>query len=237
MHAVCALFIGEHPATVAAVRSCLRPRSHALIEEQTSGDGLRRLFAVRPDLVLLDLDLPDGAAWETIDRIREITDVPLLALAEGAPELERARALRAGADDVMCHPIGAVELAARIEALMRRARKGYADAYVDSLVSVDYERSAVTVAGRPIALTPLQYRVLVAFVQHADAVLSPEQLLDLAWNDSNVGVHRVKTYVAYLRQTFRESAGVELPIETVRGFGYRYRPPAQGEGAPPDEAA
>ena len=84
----------------------------------------------------------DGAAWETLDRIREITDVPLLALAEGAPELERARALRAGADDVMCHPIGAVELAARIEALMRRARKDYADAYVDSLVSVDYERSA-----------------------------------------------------------------------------------------------
>src|SRR5262245_45395188 len=183
MHAVCALLIGEHPATVAAVRSCLRPRSPALIEESTSGDGLRRLFAVRPDLVLLDLDLADGAAWETIDRIREITDVPLLALAEGAPELERARALRAGADDVMVHPIGAVELAARIEALMRRARKEYADAYVDSLLSVDFERSAVTVAGRSIALTPLQYRVLVAFVQHADAVLSPEQLLDLAWND------------------------------------------------------
>ena len=225
MHAVNALFIGDHPATVAAVRSCLRPRSHELIEEKTSGDGLRRLFAARPDLVLLDLDLAGGAAWETIDRIRQMTDVPLLALADGAPELERARALRAGADDVMCHPIGAVELAARIEALMRRARKDYTDAYVDSLLSVDFERSAVAVAGEPIALTPLQYRVLVAFVQHADRVLSPEQLLDLAWNDTNVGVHRVKTYVAYLRQNFRATAGVELPIETVRGFGYRYRPP------------
>jgi DNA-binding response OmpR family regulator len=229
MHAVNALFIGEHPVTVAAVRSCLRPRSYVLIEETTSGDGLRRLFAVRPDLVLLDLDLADGAAWETIDRIREITDVPLLALAEDAPELERARALRAGADDVMCHPIGAVELAARIDALMRRARKAYADAYVDSLVSVDYERSAVTVAGKTIGLTPLQYRVLVAFVQHADRVLSPEQLLDLAWNVSNVGVHRVKTFVAYLRLSFRETAGVELPIETVRGFGYRYKPPKGGD--------
>src|SRR5262249_25631340 len=87
MHAVSALLIGQHPATVAAVRSCLRPRSHALIEESSAGDGLRRLFAVRPDLVLLDLDLADGAAWETIDRIREITDVPVLALAEDAPEL------------------------------------------------------------------------------------------------------------------------------------------------------
>ena len=83
--------------------------------------------------------------------------------------------------------------------------------------------------GHGIALTPLQYRVLVAFVQHADRVLSPEQLLELAWNDSNVGVHRVKTYVAYLRQSFREAVDVELPIETVRGFGYRYKPPKSAD--------
>ena len=74
-------------------------------------------------------------------------------------------------------------------------------------------------------LTPLQYRVLIAFASNPDRVLSPNQLLDMAWRDANVGPHRVKTYVAYLRQTFREEMGVELPIETVRGFGYRYRRP------------
>ena len=170
--------------------------------------------------------MPDGAAWETIDRIREITDVPLIALADGAPELERARALRAGADDVMCHPIGAVELAARIEALMRRARKDYSDAYVDSLLSVDFERSAVDRRRRADRAAPRSSTACSSrSCSTPTRVLSPEQLLDLAWNDANVGVHRVKTYVAYLRQSFRETAGVELPIETVRGFGYRYRPP------------
>jgi DNA-binding response OmpR family regulator len=227
MQEVSALVISDRPGTVGSIRKSLEPRATDLIEAHSGREGLRELFARRPDVVLLDLDLDGGNAWHVLERVREITDVPLMAVSESAAELEKARALRAGADDVMVAPIGSIELAARIEALMRRAKKSFSETYVDGLLEIDLERATVTVGGRPVMLTPLQYRVLIAFASNPDRVLSPSQLLDIAWRDANVGPHRVKTYVAYLRQTFREEIGVELPIETVRGFGYRYRAPAR----------
>ena len=93
----------------------------------------------------------------------------------------------------------------------------------DGLVTVDFSRASVSVGGKQVSLTPLEFRLLAAFVQNPNQVLSADRLLDIVWHDGGEARGRVKLYVAYLRRKLREAAGVE-PIETVRGFGYRYTP-------------
>jgi DNA-binding response OmpR family regulator len=134
----------------------------------------------------------------------------------------------------MGKPFGVQELLARVEALLRR-RPPAATApahYADGLLEIDFASLEVRAAGNVVQLTPLQLRLLTALVQHRGQVLSAEQLLKLAWEDDMVPRERVKLYVGYLRRRFREQ-GVELPVETVRGFGYRYRPPASQPTATP----
>jgi DNA-binding response OmpR family regulator len=124
-------------------------------------------------------------------------------------------------------PFGRQELLARVEALLRRARReAPAPAAVqdDGLVRIDHARHAVEVDGRAVNLTPLEFRLLVTFVRHPHHVLSRDQLLDLVWNDAALGTgDQVKLYVSYLRRKLAAATSV-APIETVRGFGYCYRP-------------
>jgi DNA-binding response OmpR family regulator len=197
-----------------------------VIEASDGGDGLRQLFSGRPDLVLLDLELPDLSGRALLQRIRELTDVPVMVVTADGDETACVTSLRAGADDFMSKPFGVQELLARIEALLRRTpatEDGPAN-YSDGLLEIDFASLEVRADGRVVELTPLQLRLLTVLVNHAGRVLSPEQLLRLAWDDDLVPRERVKLYVGYLRRRFRDQ-DVELPVETVRGFGYRYRPP------------
>jgi DNA-binding response OmpR family regulator len=124
-------------------------------------------------------------------------------------------------------PFRTQELLARSEALLRRRRSAEeAPArYADPLVEVDFQAAEARAAGKPLNLTPLEFRLLTAFTRNPNQVLSPDQLLAMAWGDSGFGRERVKIYVGYLRSKFREAGVDDAPIETVRGFGYRYRPP------------
>jgi DNA-binding response OmpR family regulator len=198
-----------------------------VIEASTGTEGLKALYGMRPDLVLLDVAMPDLDGWRVLDRIRELTDVPVLMLTASDRELEKVRALRAGADDYMTKPFGLQELLARSEALLRRRRSAQeAPAkYADSLVELDLQAAEAQAAGRPLNLTPLEFRLLTAFIRNPNQVLSPDQLLAMAWGDSGFARERVKIYVGYLRSKFRDAGVEDVPIETVRGFGYRYRPP------------
>ena len=187
--------------------------------------GLRSLYATTPDVVLLDVSMPELDGWKTLERIRDLTDVPVLMVTARASELEKVRALKAGADDYVTKPFGRQELLARIEAILRRSadRTGSRDAYADALLTIDFAQRAVTVRGEPVSLTPTEFRLLTALVIHPNNVLSRDQLLELAWDDARgVSPGQVKLYVGYLRRKL--GVGEEGPIETVRGFGYRYRP-------------
>ena len=147
--------------------------------------------------------------------------------AHGA-ELEKVRGLKAGADDYVTKPFGRQELLARVEALLRRTRPGTktAETYADDLLTIDFAQRAVFVDGRPVALTPTEFKLLAAFVRHPNQVLSRGQLLELVWNDArSASGDQVKLYVGYLRRKLGEATDEPYPIETVRGFGYRYRPP------------
>jgi DNA-binding response OmpR family regulator len=189
--------------------------------------GLRALFERRPALVMLDIQMPGIDGWGVLERIRAMTDVPVIVVSSLNGELEKVRALNAGADDFVTKPFGSQELVARVQAALRRGRRAEltTEVYEDDLVRVDFANAAVTASGKTVELTPLELRMLAAFVRHPGQVLSTAQLLDLVWADEGLPPQRVKIYVGYLRRRFRDGAGVELPVETVRGFGYRYRPP------------
>jgi DNA-binding response OmpR family regulator len=185
--------------------------------------GLRAFHSDPPDLVILDVTMPELDGWQTLERIRDLSDVPVLMLTARSGELELVRGLRGGSDDYVVKPFGRQELLARVDALLRRTRRGVKTQtrYADDALEIDFASYAVRRDGRDVALTPLEFRLLAAFVRHPHQVLSRDQLIALAWDDPmHVSPDQVKLYVGYLRRKI----GAEL-IETVRGFGYRYLRP------------
>jgi DNA-binding response OmpR family regulator len=210
------------------LRQLLERAGYAVVEAADGREGLRALYASSPDLVLLDVSMPELDGWQTLERIRDLSDVPVLMLTARTAELEKVRGLKAGADDYVSKPFGRQELLARVEALLRRAgpREEKPDTYADGLVTIDFAQREVNVAGTQLALTPLEFKLLATFVRNPNQVLSSDQLLELVWGDPSGGSRaRTKLYVGYLRQKLETAAPGAAPIETVRGFGYRYRPP------------
>ena len=188
--------------------------------------ALKLLFEERPDLVLLDISMPELDGWATLERIRELSDVPVMMLTALGAELEKVRALRAGADDYVTKPFGRQELLARVESLLRRApTPEVRDAYRDRLLEVDFSQRRVRAGDEQIELTPLEFRLLTAFVDNPGQLLAHDQLLELAWGgDRGTSRDQVKLYVGYLRRKLAAAGVPPAAIETVRGFGYRYSP-------------
>jgi DNA-binding response OmpR family regulator len=213
------------------IRSLLRElltRAGYEVDEAPDGRaGLRRLFETPPALVVLDVSMPELDGFATLERIRDLSDVPVIMLTARAEELEKVRGLGAGADDYVAKPFGRQELLARVQALLRRSRAAsteVSESYSDAFLEVDHRQRRVLVEGREVQLTPLEFRLLSAFVQHPNQVLSRDQLLELVWRDSSgVAGDQVKLYVGYLRRKLVPGSPEQAPIETVRGFGYRYR--------------
>jgi DNA-binding response OmpR family regulator len=210
------------------VRTVLERAGYEVSEAPDGRAGLRALHAAPPDLVILDVTMPELDGWATLERIRDLSDVPVLMLTARSAELERVRGLQAGADDYVAKPFGRQELAARVQALLRRsdARSDGQEAYADALLMIDFAQRSVTIDGREVKLTPLEFKLLSTFVRHPNQVLSRDQLLELVWGDAySVSREQVKLYVGYLRRKLDPAAPDTVPIETVRGFGYRYRRP------------
>ena len=220
------LLVVDDDEDIRALLRLLLERAGYVVDDQADGRAALRAFHKgNHDLVLLDVTMPDLDGWELLERIRDLSDVPVLMLTARDSESDRVRGLRGGADDYVTKPFDREELVARVEALLRRAPRDDSPAsYTDSYLQVDFVQRTVSVEGQQVPLTRLEYNVLEAFVQHSNQVLSQEQLLELAWDDPDaVSRDQVKLYVGYLRRKLGKRDG-ESPIETVRGFGYRFRP-------------
>jgi DNA-binding response OmpR family regulator len=207
------------------LRQLLERAGFAVDEAADGKTGLRQLFANVPSLVILDVSMPDLDGYQTLERIRDLSDVPVLMLTARTQELEKVRGLSAGADDYVAKPFGRQELLARVQALLRRSggKAAVVEAYADDFVQIDFAQRKVSVQGREVQLTPLEFKLLAAFVQNPNQVLSRDQLLELVWGDPyGVSSDQVKLYVGYLRRKLVPSAPDSAPVETVRGFGYRY---------------
>jgi len=210
----------------ALVRALLERAGYSVDEAESGRAALRNLFASAPALVILDVTMPDLDGYQTLERIRDLSDVPVIMLTARTQELEKVRGLSAGADDYVAKPFGRQELLARVQALLRRTggKSEVHESYVDDFVEIDYAQRRVVVQGRDVQLTPLEFKLLAAFVQNPNQVLSRDQLLELVWGDPyGVSGDQVKLYVGYLRRKLCPDAPDSAPVETVRGFGYRYR--------------
>jgi DNA-binding response OmpR family regulator len=220
------ILVVDDDADVRGLVRELLERAGASVREAADGrEALRVLYDVRPEVIVLDVTMPELDGWQTLERIRDLTAVPVLMLTARDTELEKVRGLKEGADDYVTKPFGRQELLARVEALLRRSA-GRTDwgsereTYGDGRVSVDVTRAEVRVGDDEIQLTPLEFRLLVTFMRNPGQVLSRDQLLELVWGHPEaVDAGQVKVTVSYLRRKLGDSG--EL-IETVRGFGYRW---------------
>ena len=189
-------------------------------------EALRLLYDERPDLIVLDVSMPELDGWATLERIRELSSVPVVMLSALGAELEKVRALRGGADDYVTKPFGRQELLARVESVLRRSpSREVRAAYADELLEVDFAQRRVRANGIDVELTPLEFRLLTAFVDHPGQLLEHDQLLQLAWGgERGSSRDQVKLYVGYLRRKLGAAGVSPDVIESVRGYGYRYEP-------------
>jgi two-component system KDP operon response regulator KdpE len=190
-------------------------------------EGLQQFAIWKPDLLMLDIDLPQIDGLEVCQRVRQLSNIPILMMTGHAvTEPEIARGLNMGADEYMLKPLGNIELPARIKALLRRAGiedNSHISAYQDDYLSVDLSGRRVQVAGSEIRLTPTEFKLLATFVKHPGEVLTFEQLLETVWGREYITEHHYpRIYVSHLRRKIEKDAQQPEYIRNEYGIGYRF---------------
>ncbi|HHH42073.1 MAG TPA: response regulator transcription factor [Chloroflexi bacterium] len=223
------LLIDDSEEIQALVGLFLEKEGYQVIRARNGREGLRKLAHERPDLILLDIMMPEVDGWETCRQVREISNVPIIMLTAKGQERDIVRGLEMGADDYVTKPFDLAELRARIRALLRRATEmspedSQPKLFDDGYLRVDLERRLVTVEGKGVDLTPTEYRLLAALVQQAGRVIPHRQLLKQVWGpEYGDEVHYLKLYVRYLRQKLEKDPSHPYYILTEWGVGYRFR--------------
>jgi len=183
--------------------------------------ALAKLSHVNPEVVILDVEMPEMDGWQVLERVREISDVPVLMLTAKGSESDKVRGLAGGADDYVAKPFGPRELIARVEALLRRTGgAGGVLSSADGMLILDEEQHRVLVSATPLDLTPTEFRLLAMLLRNQRQVVTQDQLLEELWG-GKADPKQLRLYVSYLRRKF-EPFGID-PVETVRGVGYRLR--------------
>ncbi len=222
------VLIEDQPEIRRFVRAALEEEDCSVFEAGSAGDGLTELAARRPDLVILDLGLPDRNGIEVIRDLRGWSDVPVIILSARSNEDDKIAALDAGADDYLTKPFGVGELLARVRAqLRRRARTGEDASPVFRFgdVMVDLSLRTVTRLGEPVRLTPIEYRLLTVLITHSSKVLTHRQLLKDVWGPGRIEHnHYLRIYVGHLRQKLETDPAQPRHILTETGIGYRFVP-------------
>ena len=210
------------------VRVAIEEEGCQVTEAETMAQGLIEAGLRKPDLLILDLGLPDGNGIDLIRDLRGWSDVPVLILSARSQENEKIAALDAGADDYLTKPFAVGELRARVRALLRRrARSGETASPVIEFgdVAVDLSRRLVFRAGAEVHLTPIEYRLLSTLLGHPGKVLTQRNLLREIWGPSYVeSSHYLRVYVGHLRQKLEVDPTQPRHLLTETGVGYRFQP-------------
>ncbi|MCL4562731.1 MAG: response regulator transcription factor [Chloroflexi bacterium] len=195
---------------------------------RTAGDGhegMHLLFDRKPDLILLDVTMPNRDGFETLARIRELSDVPVIMLTARGEESYVLRGFSFGADDYVVKPFSFAQLIARIRAVLGRGSKGARDDVLSKAdLEVDLKSKRVTRSGQPLTLTPTEFKLLTAIMRRAGEVVSLEELVREVWGPQYSGeIGYVRRYIWHLRQKIEPDPEHPRYLYNERGYGYRFQ--------------
>lgn len=220
------LLVEDDPHIRRFVRSALENEGCRVAEADTMSQGLIEAGTRKPDLVILDLGLPDGDGRQFVQDLRTWSSMPVLVLSARASEADKIDVLDAGADDYLTKPFSVGELQARVRAMLRRSRRGTDiedPLYRFGQIEVDLVRRQVTRDGQAVHLTPIEYRLLCVMLANAGKVMTHRQLLRDVWGPSYVDSnHYLRIYVGHLRQKLEEDPAQPSYFLTEVGVGYRF---------------
>lgn len=222
------LIIDDDPALLKLLRQALEREDYQVHAATKGVEGLQKLYARQPELVILDVMMPGMDGWQTCTRIREVSQVPIIMLTAKDTEADKLKGFEHEIDDYITKPFSFAELIARVKAVLRRSQNtshsSKSRIYVADDIVVDVAGHKVTRQGQVVHLTPTEFRLLACLLKHRGHVLTHEQLLNQVWGAEYAGeVGYVKRYVWYLRQKLEEDPGDPKYILTERGFGYYFR--------------
>jgi len=196
----------------------------------TAGDGvegMRRVYSNRPNLVLLDANIPKMDGWEVCHRIREMSNIPVLMLTVNNRKTDRLKGFTMGADDYITKPVDFDELLARIQAVLRRADSAEPEnkpaTFDNGEIEIDWGSRQVWVRGKRVKLSPTEFKIISCLIKNRGWIVTHEQLLEKAWGPNYVGDKSfVKLYIRYLRQKIEANPHKPTLILTERGVGYYF---------------
>lgn len=222
------LLVDDEGPIVELVRGYLEREGMQVITAADGPAGLELIRTRSPDVVVLDVMLPGIDGFEVLRRAREFSDAYVIMLTARAEEIDRIVGLSVGADDYVVKPFSPRELTARVKALLRRPRSAHREGAAGVLdrgeLIIDTRRRRVTIAGRPIELTTIEFELLAVLAADPGVVIGRQGLLDRVWGMDYVGdEHVVDVHLANLRRKLGEDAAAPRFVETVRGAGYRLR--------------
>lgn len=221
------LVIDDNSRDRRLLRDALEHGGYAVEEASDGAEGLKALFASRPDVVVLDVIMPKMDGWVVCQRIREITDVPVIMLTSLNRDEDVVKGLELGADDFVSKPVSPRHLIARVRAVLRRARSpaatGEALTYDDGSLLIDVAQHQVRLEGEPVELSPTEFRLLVALAEAPGRVHPYGALLSRVWGSEYVDdIDFLRVYIWRLRKKLERDPERPTRILTERGFGYRF---------------
>ncbi|MBI1885779.1 MAG: response regulator transcription factor [Chloroflexi bacterium] len=222
------LIVDDEPDVIEVVNLCfsLRWPEAELIAAKDGQEALKLIEEHRPDLVLLDLMLPDLDGFQVCQEVRRFSDVPIVMLTARDTEVDKVRGLEMGADDYVTKPFSHLELLARVRAVMRRYESqlpAVGEVFESGDLRIDYSSRTVTIKGQPVKLTPTEYTLLFHLTRNAGRVLPHDMLLGKVWGrEYQEEIDYLKVYVRRLRQKLEGDAETIGEIVSERGVGYKF---------------
>jgi len=222
------LVVDDEPRMINFIRMNLEIEGHNVIDARNGLEALESIRTKLPDIVLLDVMMPELDGFETLRMLREFSSIPVIMLTAKGEENDKVYGLELGADDYVAKPFGPRELSSRIKAVLRRAdmpssTPDQATLTIDDRLSVDFNRHEVIVSGIRIKLRPTEYRLLNHLIENAGWTVPHDQLLAKVWGyEYRDEAHYVRLYVNYLREKIEQDPSNPKYILTERGVGYRF---------------
>jgi two-component system KDP operon response regulator KdpE len=206
----------------------LEPKGFEVLSARQGGEGLKMAYQHHPDLVILDVMMPEMDGWEACRRIRELSDVPIIMLTAKVSEDDVIRGFRLGADDYVKKPFSLQELEERIRAVLKRSSSGEKELnsiYDDGKLKIDMERQQVFKNGQPIHLTSTEFRLLSCLFRHQGVTVPHDELLTEVWGPAYLDATAcLSLYIRYLREKIEENPSEPQYIRTKWGAGYWFAP-------------